>query len=651
MAANASMESILTHANVFLVTLDQTAKPLKFGFNILAFFSVKTDFAIKIERAYEDDYVEVNRKLPTLKAFTMCLWVKTQDKSASTTIVSYGRQRTVSELKLYNPSSLSINMKTQKTGFGHIWDTFLTEGGKLLIGQDQMIQNQRNFIGEITGFNMWDKAFTQGEINSMLSDKCTMSPRGNVVQWSDVVSSPLRGVVPLIPSSCKTFYIDTNVNVKFIKEPSGNSKLTVYRMLPEMKAMTLCLWMKFDRHRRPRSVIVEYEVTRDLSPEILLVNSLDGLQFWIQHLKWDSKIKINDANWHLLCVTWTSSNGKIELYLDGTLRASDNDFRKGSLIGDKGDIRVGWEDAWSIPSRETDVFHLYRIEMWNRTLSEKEISDEVSKKCRTTLVGNVLEWSDVISGNKEGKVSTESNSCKNTQRTDYCTSNPCQNDGVCIGKHAAGYWCDCQPGYGGENCQNKIDFCGKNPCQNDGTCIRTDIYYSCKCKNGFSGDNCENNIDECASNPCQNEGNCHDRDGFYECECKKGFNGTNCEKNVDECVSNPCKNGGVCKDVIGSYTCQCKDEFVGKNCEIDTDVAIKISRASVEDYVLVKKTFPKISELTVCVWVKTADKRDASTIFSYSVPDNDNELTLNRPKNLRVFMDRKSWLNEPKRPH
>ena len=62
----------------------------------------------------------------------------------------------------------------------------------------------------------------------------------------------------------------------------------------------------------------------------------------------------------------------------------------------------------------------------------------------------------------------------------------------------------------------------------------------CQCEAGFGGEDCSVNIDECAPKPCQNDATCEDLINNYKCHCNPGFEGTNCEINIDECATNPC---------------------------------------------------------------------------------------------------------------
>ncbi|KAG5272096.1 hypothetical protein AALO_G00161610 [Alosa alosa] len=160
-----------------------------------------------------------------------------------------------------------------------------------------------------------------------------------------------------------------------------------------------------------------------------------------------------------------------------------------------------------------------------------------------------------------------------------CASLPCQHGGTCE-EGTNEYHCTCWEGYEGDNCEVDIDECAAGPCLNDGECFqRSDpasweegwefsyahaAGYVCQCQPGFTGENCSVDIDECESEPCQNGGTCEDLVNAYMCVCPDGFTGDSCEVNIDECESQPCQNGGSCEDGVASYTCHCPAAEAGE---------------------------------------------------------------------------------------
>ncbi|KAM6985160.1 protein crumbs homolog 2a [Aplochiton taeniatus] len=160
-----------------------------------------------------------------------------------------------------------------------------------------------------------------------------------------------------------------------------------------------------------------------------------------------------------------------------------------------------------------------------------------------------------------------------------CLSDPCHHGATCV-EGVKEYTCLCWPGYEGENCEIDVDECAETPCENGGECFeRSDpshwemdwefsyadhAGYLCQCQPGFAGENCSVDIDECESEPCQNGGSCEDHVNGYTCTCPHGFTGDVCEVNIDECASQPCQNGAWCEDGVASYTCHCPQPEPGQ---------------------------------------------------------------------------------------
>ena len=74
-----------------------------------------------------------------------------------------------------------------------------------------------------------------------------------------------------------------------------------------------------------------------------------------------------------------------------------------------------------------------------------------------------------------------------------------------------------------------INHCDANPCVHSVGC--TDLYggYECECEPGWGGQNCDVDANECLSTPCKNGATCVNQFNSYTCECKEEFTGTHCE--------------------------------------------------------------------------------------------------------------------------
>ncbi|VVC29041.1 Hypothetical protein CINCED_3A018849 [Cinara cedri] len=156
---------------------------------------------------------------------------------------------------------------------------------------------------------------------------------------------------------------------------------------------------------------------------------------------------------------------------------------------------------------------------------------------------------------------------------DECMSRPCLNGGTCHDL-INGFRCNCTDNYMGAYCQLPFDVCAKNPnpCLNNGTCLHKTSSlkdYYCMCSQGFEGKNCEVNVNECLMVTCPMGKVCIDGINTYECKCPEGYTGENCSKLLTDCRDRPCRNNATCIENTDSYTCRCTSGFTGKNCDQD----------------------------------------------------------------------------------
>uniref|UniRef100_A0A8B9TR66 Sushi, nidogen and EGF like domains 1 n=1 Tax=Anas platyrhynchos TaxID=8839 RepID=A0A8B9TR66_ANAPL len=182
-----------------------------------------------------------------------------------------------------------------------------------------------------------------------------------------------------------------------------------------------------------------------------------------------------------------------------------------------------------------------------------------------------------------------------------CLSSPCQNGGSCL-ELEQGYACDCQEGYGGQDCRDKLsEGC---ECRNGGSCLEGNVTI-CQCLPGYFGLLCEFEVTATPCNvntQCPDGGYCMEYGGSYLCVChtdyglclalqrylppatprQRGLRGVglareplsiSCSSPAARprlCSTAPCRNGGTCKESDGEYHCSCPYRFTGRHCEIGT---------------------------------------------------------------------------------
>lgn len=86
------------------------------------------------------------------------------------------------------------------TFIGHV----IPQGGVLILGQGQDLTageyaDQKSFIGEMTGVQLWNFVLPAREIGRLLLS-CQMG-QGNILAWSDILNGTFNGAVELVSTS------------------------------------------------------------------------------------------------------------------------------------------------------------------------------------------------------------------------------------------------------------------------------------------------------------------------------------------------------------------------------------------------------------------------------------------------------------------
>ena len=77
-----------------------------------------------------------------------------------------------------------------------------------------------------------------------------------------------------------------------------------------------------------------------------------------------------------------------------------------------------------------------------------------------------------------------------------------------------------------------------------------------------------------------------------------------------------------------------------KSSDVNTDFEFSYPSKVVTDYVRfdLLECAPPLTAFTVCLWMRTDDKSDDGTIFSYATPDEDNDILVTDYSNLKILI-------------
>ena len=110
-------------------------------------------------------------------------------------------------------------------------------------------------------------------------------------------------------------------------------------------------------------------------------------------------IKINDREWHHICVVWSSKNGHYAFYKDGEKAGSGIISDSIGRPLDNGGVWVIGQDRETISSAfdVSKSFHgsITQLDIWEEVLSAVEINAmSTSRKMSALKKGNIKSWND-----------------------------------------------------------------------------------------------------------------------------------------------------------------------------------------------------------------------------------------------------------------
>ncbi|XP_070538120.1 neuronal pentraxin-1-like isoform X2 [Ptychodera flava] len=178
-----------------------------------------------------------------------------------------------------------------------------------------------------------------------------------------------------------------------IKLMSTDTNVIVSTPVPDLSELTVCLWMKSNGSDE-KAGLVSYAVTANAN-EFLLFYRHDVVHLWVQQqLKIDAP-PLNDDQWHHVCVTWTSIEGRWRLYLDGTLERAGTGLSGGRAVTGGGLLVLG-QDQDSVgggyDADQAFIGEMTAFNMWSRSLNDVEIA-QVAKNC--SIGGDVFAWNNI----------------------------------------------------------------------------------------------------------------------------------------------------------------------------------------------------------------------------------------------------------------
>ncbi|XP_077977284.1 neuronal pentraxin-1-like [Glandiceps talaboti] len=225
---------------------------------------------------------------------------------------------------------------------------------------------------------MWSKALSAAEIFDVYTD-CSIG--GDVFRWRPA-SLDISGDATL---TCTDVCECTNAVIL----PTTNTEVVVQTSVPQLSALTACIWMKAIGNQI--GTLVSYAVPGTDNEFIMYDTS--GLYIFIKAANKKTNLNLNDGTWHHVCATWSSTDGSWSLYNDGGRYDGGTGFKQGSTITGGGTLVLGQEQdvvggGYDQSQAFTGVLAFFNL--WSNALSSSEIAKVHDG---FPLDGNVFSWS------------------------------------------------------------------------------------------------------------------------------------------------------------------------------------------------------------------------------------------------------------------
>ncbi|XP_074641309.1 sushi, von Willebrand factor type A, EGF and pentraxin domain-containing protein 1-like [Tubulanus polymorphus] len=189
----------------------------------------------------------------------------------------------------------------------------------------------------------------------------------------------------------------------------GAVDYVIKELKKDIWAFTVSFWMRTSDTSH-YGTLFSYAVPGN--DNALTIMDYNGFVLYVNGERVITDVVANDGVWHHLAITWTL-NGQWHFYFDGILEEYGEHLAAGIPIKGGGKVVLGQEQdivGGGFSKSESYLGQITSLNVWNGVLSERDIYNFYNT-CYT-YKGNVLAWSDFLTGRSRHLIKSQSNFCK-----------------------------------------------------------------------------------------------------------------------------------------------------------------------------------------------------------------------------------------------
>lgn len=223
-------------------------------------------------------------------------------------------------------------------------------------------------------------------------DRCESSPclnNGRCI--SRVHDHVCECPIPFTGRNCET-ELSSDYVMYFIK--SGTTDYVATKgPAKNLLQLSVCLWLQ-SMDTFNYGTVLSYATT--FHDNAFTMTDYNGLVLYVNGEKVVTDVKINDGNWHFLCISWENERGSWRVSVDGILKDSGVGLAHGTVIQANGSLVIGQEqDRVDGGFSESEAFlgKLGLLDMWDVFLNESDVT-KLWNTCEK-YHGNLVAWAQM----------------------------------------------------------------------------------------------------------------------------------------------------------------------------------------------------------------------------------------------------------------
>ncbi|XP_011690241.1 PREDICTED: sushi, von Willebrand factor type A, EGF and pentraxin domain-containing protein 1-like [Wasmannia auropunctata] len=231
-----------------------------------------------------------------------------------------------------------------------------------------------------------------GEDCATKIDHCESSPCLNNGRCVDRVHDYVcECPIPFTGRDCET-ELSSDYVMHFTK--SGTTDyVAVKGPARDLPQLSVCLWLQ-SMDTFNYGTVLSYATA--FYDNAFTLTDYNGLVLYVNGEKVVTDVKVNDGNWHFMCVTWQSERGSWRVFVDGILKDSGVGLAQATTVRADGSLVVGQEqDRLGGGFSESEAFlgRLSSLDIWDVVLNESDVT-KLWISCEK-YHGNLVAWAQM----------------------------------------------------------------------------------------------------------------------------------------------------------------------------------------------------------------------------------------------------------------